>query len=198
MFEPSPPRALVMGMGCGPDPETIDALRSIWRMSTRNCLWLSTPPWAPCAWSLEATIGLAQTIATPMPANSPDPRRRADAPLAPRLEAAARIAADLRIHLLVKGDPDLLVGFPGTNVCEYASSSRSNRLRGGRCPWRDGRQFARAGSGHSDAAQLASYWVGEAGDRAAGRRGFGLVATDVLEELPAALLDGLDRLRGAA
>lgn len=45
-----------------------------------------------------------------------------------------------------------------------------------------------------DAARLAAYWVGEAGLRAFGTRSWGLVATDVLEELPGALKDGLARV----
>jgi NAD(P)H-hydrate epimerase len=47
------------------------------------------------------------------------------------------------------------------------------------------------------AARLAAYWVGDAGQRAAGERGFGLVATDVVEALPEALVDGLRRVRPA-
>jgi NAD(P)H-hydrate epimerase len=44
------------------------------------------------------------------------------------------------------------------------------------------------------AARLASYWTGEAGLRAAAHRGFGVLATDVLDELSAALVTGLQRV----
>ena len=44
------------------------------------------------------------------------------------------------------------------------------------------------------AARLATYWTGEAGLRAAAHRGFGILATDVIEELPAALVVGLQRV----
>ena len=47
---------------------------------------------------------------------------------------------------------------------------------------------------HLHAARLATFWTGEAGLRAAAHRGFGIVATDVIEELPAALVVGLQRI----
>ncbi len=191
------PRALVMGMGCGPDPETIDALRSI--LADVD----SQLPVVVDADGLHALVPRGYdrsgpTIATP---NAGEFVRilggPADAPLAPRLEAAARIAADLRIHLLVKGDPDLLVGPGRTCVNTHHHPAQTVSGVGDVLGGTVGSLLGQ-GVAPFHAAQLASYWVGEAGDRAAGRRGFGLVATDVLEELPAALLDGLDRLRGAA
>ncbi len=41
------------------------------------------------------------------------------------------------------------------------------------------------------AGRLAIYWVGEAGGRAQRRRGFGLLASDVIEEIPAAAVEAL-------
>jgi len=48
------------------------------------------------------------------------------------------------------------------------------------------------------ATRLGTYWTGDAGQRAASLRSFGLLATDVVEQLPAALLAGLDRIQRAA
>jgi NAD(P)H-hydrate epimerase len=44
------------------------------------------------------------------------------------------------------------------------------------------------------AARLGTFWVGDAGIRAAGRKSFGVMATDIVEELPSSLLAGLDRI----
>jgi ADP-dependent NAD(P)H-hydrate dehydratase / NAD(P)H-hydrate epimerase len=45
------------------------------------------------------------------------------------------------------------------------------------------------------AARLATYWVGSAGYLAAESRGFGLIASDIVDALPAALVTGLQRVR---
>ncbi|MCI4350138.1 MAG: NAD(P)H-hydrate dehydratase [Thermoplasmata archaeon] len=45
------------------------------------------------------------------------------------------------------------------------------------------------------AARLATYWAGSAGYHAAENRGFGLIASDIVEALPAALVSGLQRVR---
>ena len=44
------------------------------------------------------------------------------------------------------------------------------------------------------AARLGTWWVGESGTRMAARKSFGLVATDVIEELPTVLVAGLERV----
>ncbi|MHB8352511.1 MAG: hypothetical protein ACYDFT_07505 [Thermoplasmata archaeon] len=41
------------------------------------------------------------------------------------------------------------------------------------------------------AARLATYWLGDAAIRLSERLGYGLIATDLIEELPHAFIDGM-------
>jgi ADP-dependent NAD(P)H-hydrate dehydratase / NAD(P)H-hydrate epimerase len=47
------------------------------------------------------------------------------------------------------------------------------------------------------AARLGTWWSGEAGIRMAARKSFGLLATDVIEELPAVLVTARERTHPA-
>jgi ADP-dependent NAD(P)H-hydrate dehydratase / NAD(P)H-hydrate epimerase len=190
------PQALVLGMGCGAEPETVDALRSI---------LVDVDPGLPLVVDADALHALppsgrdrsGPTVATPNQgefAHILGGMREGS--LEARIESAQRIATERRLHLLVKGDPDLLIG-PG-RVCVNAHHHPAQTVSGvGDVLGGTVGSLLGQGVAPFHATQLATYWVGEAGDRAAGRRGFGLMATDVVEELPAALLGGLDRLRGA-
>jgi ADP-dependent NAD(P)H-hydrate dehydratase / NAD(P)H-hydrate epimerase len=190
------PEAIVLGMGCGAEPETVEALESI--LADLN-------PALPVVVDADGLRGLPSPgrdrsgpiVATPNQgefAHILGGKREGS--LESRIESAQQIAADRRLHLIVKGDPDLLVG-PG-RVCVNTHHHPAQTVSGvGDVLGGTVGSLLGQGVAPFHAAQLATYWVGEAGDRAAGRRGFGLVATDVIEELPAALLDGLDRLRGA-
>ena len=120
-----------------------------------------------------------------------------DAALSERLEHARRAALDRRIVLLVKGDPDILTDGDRTfqNYHHHPSATVSGvgDVLGGVL----GSLLAQ-GISPLHATRLASYWVGEAGIRAAARESLGLVATDVIEELPHALVGGLSRIDRAA
>ena len=197
----APPRAIVMGMGAGRDPETVAALTAVLAHLR------ATMPFVVDADALGALPSPnARTTGEPGPGligtpNAGEYRRYfsgpSDAALSERLEHARRAALDRRIVLLVKGDPDILTDGDRTfqNYHHHPSATVSGvgDVLGGVL----GSLLAQ-GISPLHATRLASYWVGEAGIRAAAREGLGLVATDVIEEVPHALVGGLSRIDRAA
>jgi ADP-dependent NAD(P)H-hydrate dehydratase / NAD(P)H-hydrate epimerase len=116
-----------------------------------------------------------------------------EAPAEQRREGVARVARERGLFLLSKGDPDLLSD--GEVVVENHHHHAAMTVSG------VGDLLAGAvgsllgqGLPALSAARLGTYWLGEAGILAASRRSFGLVATDLLDELPGALAHGLGRL----
>ena len=105
-------------------------------------------------------------------------------------EAAAR---DRHATLVVKGSPDILTDGESTvaNLHHHLAMTVGGvgDVLGGVL----GSLLAQ-GVRPLHAARLATYWTGEAGLRAAAHRGFGTVATDLLDDLPAALVAGLQRV----
>src|SRR5208283_4078109 len=110
-----------------------------------------------------------------------------------RCAAAERIAGERRLTLVVKGSPDILTDGESTigNLHHHLAMTVGGvgDVLGGVL----GGLLAQ-GIRPLHAARLATYWTGEAGLRAAAHRGFGILATDVIEELPAALVVGLQRV----
>lgn len=196
-IDSGPPQAVVMGMGAGRDPETVAAFAALLAHVRRtsplvvdaDALGALPPPSRgvadPKGWGL---------VATP---NAGEYRRYfqgpAEAALSERIEHARRTAFDHQFALLVKGDPDILTDGTQTfqNYHHHPSATVSGvgDVLGGVL----GSVLAQ-GVSALHATRLASYWVGEAGIRAAARTGLGLVATDVIEELPHALVGGLARI----
>ncbi len=196
-IQSAPPRAIVVGMGAGREPETLEAL------GTLVDRVLGTVPLVVDADALAALVARRSIdgsrpapilVATP---NAGEYRHYFDGPpdaaLSDRIEHARRTAHERRIVLLVKGDPDILTDGERTfqNYHHHPASTVSGvgDVLGGVLV-----SLLAQGLSPLHATRLASYWVGEAGLRAAAREGFGMVATDVLDELPHALVGGLSRL----
>jgi ADP-dependent NAD(P)H-hydrate dehydratase / NAD(P)H-hydrate epimerase len=110
-----------------------------------------------------------------------------------RLEEARRIAKERGLVLLAKDEVDLLTDGRRGYLNRHHHPAMTVGGTGDVLAGVVGSLVAR-GVEPLDAARLASYWVGEAGLRAFATRSWGLVATDVLEELPGALKDGLSRV----
>jgi ADP-dependent NAD(P)H-hydrate dehydratase / NAD(P)H-hydrate epimerase len=196
----APPRALVVGMGAGAHPETIEALGRV---------MAEVDPEVPLvvdADALEAYVtsppregrDAGSVVATP---NVGEFERvfggSPTGPTASRAAEVQRIAAERRVTLVVKGSPDLVsdgeTTFENTHHHPAMTVGGVGDVLGGVI----GSLLAQ-GLRPLHAARLGTYWTGEAGQRAASRRGFGLVATDVIDELPAALVAGLERVRPSA
>lgn len=186
------PAAVVMGMGAGRAPETLDAFRALLAAIP------STTPLVVDADALEALppkMGAGRLIvATPNQGEyarvfGGQPETAATA----TVEQARAIALERGVNLFVKGEPDLLTD--GVSVFQNfhhhvaQTVSGVGDVLGGVLGSLLGQGLAPA-----HASRLASYWTGDAGVRAGVRRGWGMVATDVVDELPNALVAGLDRI----
>jgi NAD(P)H-hydrate epimerase len=189
------PKAVVVGMGAGRDPETTDALRALFEAI------LGTVPLVVDADGLDALPhavrrpGGYDTVATP---NAGEFIRvfhgQPEGPDDDRLRSVRAIAAERGLTMLVKGPEDLISD--GRSVAINANHHPAMTVSGA------GDVLAGAvgalladGLPAIGACRLACYLVGEAGARGASAKGFGLVATDILERLPEALVDGLARVR---
>ncbi len=191
------PKAVVMGMGAGTHPETTEALRAVQRELLGS---------VPLVVDADALVALpepaefegrpaAKVIATP---NTGEFARAFRGPITgaieERLNAVRRIADERSLFLLVKGEPDL--GSDGTTLFENSHHHAAMTVGGvGDVLAGVVGSLLAQGLGTMAAARLGTYWTGEAGQRAAAHRSFGLIATDVVEELPAALVAGLERVR---
>ena len=190
------PEAIVMGMGAGRAPETIDCYR---RLFEALPLHIPLAVDADALGALPPTIPSGRTIvATPNRGEyAREFARHAASPDASLLDQAREIARARGLFLMVKGEPDLLTDGASAfqNFHHHAAQTVSGvgDVVGGVLG-----SLLGQGVAPLHATRLASYWVGDAGVRAGGRRGMGLVATDVIEELPSALVAGLDRLARSA
>lgn len=110
-----------------------------------------------------------------------------------RLDEARRRAGALHLTLLVKGPADLLVDGGGAAANLHhppaLAVSGAGDVLAGVVAALLARQVAPL-----PAVRLASYWVGEAGTRLSARLGPGLLASDLLGELPVTLVAGLERV----
>ena len=188
--------ALAIGMGAGRSPATVEALTALLRSlpprlpvlidsDALEAALAAAPPGGPARpWVLSPNLGELARIGG---------LGREAAPAA-RQDAAVRLAREHAVTLLAKGETDLIVDagsvyrnrhhHPAGNVAgtgDVLSGVVGALLAGGVPPLA--------------AARLGAYWVGDATLRSFERRGYGLIATDVLEELPSALVDGLRRIR---
>ena len=111
-----------------------------------------------------------------------------------RLEAARRVAQERGLTLLAKDDVDLLTDGTRAYLNRHHHPAMTVGGTGDVLAGVVGSLLARGVDG-LDAARLASYWVGEAGLRAFSSQSWGLVATDVIDELAGALRDGLSRVQ---
>jgi ADP-dependent NAD(P)H-hydrate dehydratase / NAD(P)H-hydrate epimerase len=188
--------ALAVGMGAGRDAATVECLAGVLRV---------VPPHTPCLVDADALESALAAWASPaggrsavLTPNAGEFLRLTGLPGTPgrpeREDAARGLTRRFGGAVLAKGDPDLLVDgersytnlhhHPAATVAgvgDILSGVVVSLLAQGLAPL--------------PASRLGSYWVGEAGHRAFERRAYGLTASDVLEELPGALADGLRRLR---
>lgn len=199
-LEAAPPAAIVVGMGAGAHPETLAALGGLLaNLDGRFPLVVDADAIQPLValGAGNAARDPATVIATP---NEGEYRRLFDA--APVLDAEERLArARLqarthRLTLVVKGDVDLITdgdhdGLNRTHAPSMTVSGAGDVLAGviG--------SLVGQGVPAVGAARLATYWAGEAGNAVASVRGDGLIASDLIEALPGALVRGLERVRGA-
>ncbi len=188
----APPKAMAIGMGAGRSSGTVAAFEQLLR---------ELPPAIPIVVDADAleVVGRGAPIGRPVIA-TPNAGEYArvfggdDArPLSEQIDGARRVARERGVVLVVKGEPDIVTDGQGavqnyhhhiaqtvSGVGDILAGTLASLLAQGLPPM--------------NAARLGTFWVGDAGIRAAGRRSFGVVATDVLEELPASLLAGLDRI----
>jgi ADP-dependent NAD(P)H-hydrate dehydratase / NAD(P)H-hydrate epimerase len=191
------PRALVMGMGAGADPGTISFFREVLgKLAGHVPMVVDADALAalPDAAPGNPPNARSPLIATPnagelahrfgIPSDLPDDRRRAE---------VSRVARERRLLLLAKGEPDLLSDGEVTVENRHHHPAMTVSGVGDVLGGAVGSLLAQ-GLPALDAARLGTYWVGEAGILAASRRSFGLVATEVVDELPTALAHGLARL----
>jgi ADP-dependent NAD(P)H-hydrate dehydratase / NAD(P)H-hydrate epimerase len=192
----APPDAIALGMGAGAHPETVEAMRRLEReLAGTIPLVVDADGLAALPASAErASGGGAPIAATP---NAGEYARLFAPPgsggTADRRASVLRVAGERRLLLVAKGQPDLVSdgrsiaenhhhhpGMTVGGVGDVLAGVLASLLGMGIEPYASGR--------------LATYWVGEAGLLAATRRSFGLVATDVIDELPTVLAAGLARL----
>ena len=194
-LDENPVDAVIVGMGIGRADPTLEAMRALLPLLAERMPLVVD---ADALGALPVDGGPVRShrplIATPNLTEyarvfGGDPSVELD----DRLEEARRRAAARRLTLLVKGPADLLTDGRTRAVNLHhpraLAVSGSGDVLGGVV----GALLARAVPA-LPAVRLATYWLGEAGFRAASRAGPGLVATDLLDELGPALVAGLDRV----
>jgi len=193
----APPAAVALGMGAGARPETVEAMRALERALAGK---------VPLVVDADGLLALPKpderedgsgTIVTATPNAGEFARLFGFDPSAgpeARRAAAVRSAREAGLLLVAKGQPDLVTD--GEVVAENHHHHPAMTV-GGVGDVLAGVLASLLGSGVDPfpAGRLATFWVGEAGILAASRRSFGLTATDVIDELPAALGAGLARVR---
>ena len=197
-LDATPPQAVVLGMGAGSDPATTEALGQLERaLAGQIPLVVDADALRPLPSALPRDPFAVPVVATP---NSGELIRdfgsTSGASLAERRGQVVAEAKRLGLTLVAKGHPDLISD--GALVVENHHHSPYQTV-GGVGDVLGGVLVTLLAHGLSGvhAGRLATYWVGEAGVRAAGPRGPGLVASDVIDELPATLVAGLTRVRHA-
>ncbi|MCI4330441.1 MAG: NAD(P)H-hydrate dehydratase [Thermoplasmata archaeon] len=197
-IESAPPAAVVLGMGAGAHPETAAALGGlVASLDGRIPIVVDADAIQPLASLGEGNSARdpQMVVATP---NDGEYRRSFDsAPVRELEERLARARTQARSHrltLVVKGEADLITD--GERACLNLTHSPSMTVSGAGDVLAGviGSLLAQ-GVPSMGAARLATYWAGEAGNRVAAEKGDGLIATDLIDALPAALVLGLERVR---
>ncbi|HTT73428.1 MAG TPA: NAD(P)H-hydrate dehydratase [Thermoplasmata archaeon] len=192
------PSAIAVGMGAGAHPETVQALGAVERaLAGELPLVVDADGLAalPRPEELPAAATPTSIVATP---NAGEFVRYFHGPREAtgdaRREAARSAAAARRLTLVVKGPTDLITD--GADLFENPHHTAAMTV-GGLGDVLAGVLASQLAQGVPalHAARLATYWVGEAGLRAAATQGWGLVATDVIERLPTALAEGAGHAR---
>jgi hydroxyethylthiazole kinase-like uncharacterized protein yjeF len=193
--------AVLMGMGGGSEEATVRAFGAlIQHWAGRVPLVVDAEALRALGRKAEPARGLEPTSVILTPNRGELARLRGgDLPEDPdaQRDAIVETARGLRATLLAKGEPDWISD--GTRVYENTTHHVAMMV-GGVGDVLDGVLGGLLAGGASalEAARLAPYWVGAAGNRAFEARSYGLRATDVIEELPGALADGLRRVAGTS
>ena len=190
------PQAVVLGMGAGAAPETVEAMGLLLRAwAGRRPLVVDADALRAIGDGLAPGRGAAPVVLTP---NSGEYRRAfapaPDAEPEARRTHAAATAERLGVTIVAKGETDLISDGAGTVENRHHAPVQTVAGAGDVLGGVLGHLLAEGLDGVA-AARLATYWVGEAGLRVGGRTGAGLLATDLIDELPHALVAGLARLR---
>ncbi len=187
-----PPSSVALGMGTGSDPATLEAMRQLLR-ELAGTVPLVVDADALAALPLAAELsahGTAPVAATP---NAGEFARLFGGDAPDRASTVRRIAGERHLLLVAKGQPDLVSD--GRSLAENHHHHPAMTV-GGVGDVLAGVLATVLGSGVDavPAGRLATYWVGEAGVLAAARRSYGMLATDVIDELPAVLSAGLAKV----
>lgn len=192
--------AVALGMGAGIHAETVEAFRELERALVGTVPLLVDADGLAGLPSFDEISGSAEAPVLIVTPNAGEFEHyfgvpRTDAP-AERVRAARRVAAAHRVTLLAKGDPDLLSDgestFENTHHHPAMTVGGVGDVLGGVVA-----SLLAQNVYPLHATRLGTWWVGEAGTRVAARKSFGMVATDVVEELPAVLVTALERLHSA-
>ncbi len=195
-LDSAPPEAIVLGMGAGADPATLGALgRLETALAGRYPLVVDADALRTLPSSVRGGPHAAPLIATPNVGEFlRDFEGTKDSPPEKTRHHVAAVAQRFGLTLVRKGDPDVISDgvstFENRHHSPFQTVAGAGDVLGGVL----GALLAQ-GLPATHAARLATYWVGEAGIRVAGSRGAGLVATDLIEELPGTLVAGLGRVR---
>jgi ADP-dependent NAD(P)H-hydrate dehydratase / NAD(P)H-hydrate epimerase len=191
------PQAVVIGMGAGNHPETVEALQQVERALVGSVpLVVDADGLAALPTAEEiAARGGPEMVVTP---NAGEYDRYLGGvrggSSTEQGERARAIAAERRVVLLAKGDPDLLSD--GTDWFENVHHPPAMTVAGaGDVLAGVAGSLLAQGVYARHAIRLAPWWCGEAGARVASHKGYGLTATDLAEELPAVMVTALGRLR---
>lgn len=186
--------AVLVGMGAGGAPGTLEALeRLLTELRGR----------VPLLVDADALRALpprpdepAAVVATP---NAGEYARvfRGDPAAGSATEEVARKAREWGVTLLVKGGVDTISDGRRAYENHHHHAAATVGGVGDVLAGVVGGLLAQ-GLPPVDAARLGTYWVGLAGLRAAESGGYGILASDVLAQVPATLVEGLRRLRGPA
>jgi ADP-dependent NAD(P)H-hydrate dehydratase / NAD(P)H-hydrate epimerase len=182
--------AVVIGMGLGRSPETVDAVRALLSVLA------GTVPLVIDADALDGLSGKVRSgpkapiVVTP---NEGEFARAFGTP--PERELVARtaqveaVARERGVTVVLKGREDVVASEGRVVVCGPHSPSANVGGSGDVLAGVIGRLLASGLSGF-EAGRLATYWLDDASRGAASRQGDGLLATDLLARLPHALVDG--------
>jgi NAD(P)H-hydrate epimerase len=197
--------AVVGGMGAGRDEDTVAAFRQI---------FAKLPPEMPVLADADALEALVRPKDPGASRGTDRPKERAVATpnegeyqrlfgqsssqdLAGRLAEVQRHAREAGLTIVAKGEADLLSDGERAFANRHQNSAGTVGGVGDVLSGVIGSLLAQ-GLDALDAARLGTRWVAAAGNRAFDAKSYGLVATDVIGELPAVLRDSLGRLRDGA
>jgi NAD(P)H-hydrate epimerase len=195
-LEQAPPRAVVMGMGAGAESETLGALGGLARAIVgKYPVVVDADALSVLPDVVRGRPSKFPVLATPNGGEFARVfRGPKDGSLEERRAAIRSASRELGITIVAKGDPDLLSTPAEVMENRHHVPAMTVGGAGDVLAGVLGSLLAQ-GLGATGAARLGTYWVGEAGIRVAATHGYGLLATDVIEELPAALVAGLGRVR---